>query len=136
MMNLSIVHGSTMVLLPRFDVVKVLRSIAKYKVTEFPGVPTMYAMIITHPDIAKYNISSVRFCISGAAPLPPQVQKRFMELTGGILIEDYKGPLTTFFKGRVVWKRPDLIVSQGKYSSLEEVDKFDILIECKNLSFE
>ncbi|MEM1537745.1 MAG: long-chain fatty acid--CoA ligase [Candidatus Nezhaarchaeales archaeon] len=88
-MNLSIVHASTMVLLPRFDPMKVLKSIAKYKVTEFPGVPTMYAMLIAHPDIAKYDISSVRFCISGAAPLPPQVQKRFMELTGGILIEGY-----------------------------------------------
>lgn len=88
-MNLSIVHGSTMVLLPRFDTVKVLKSIAKYKVTEFPGAPTMYAMIVAHPDVAKYDISSVRFCISGAAPLPPQVQKRFMQITGGVLVEGY-----------------------------------------------
>jgi long-chain acyl-CoA synthetase len=88
-MNLSIVHGLTMVLLPRFDVAKVLKSIAKYKVTEFPGAPTMYAVILAHPDIGKYDISSVRFCISGAAPLPPQVQKSFMEITGGILVEGY-----------------------------------------------
>lgn len=50
--------------------------------------------------------------------------------------QNYMGPLTPAFEGRVVWKRPDLLISKGKYSSIAEPNKFDILIECKNLSFD
>ncbi|MEM0482210.1 MAG: long-chain fatty acid--CoA ligase [Nitrososphaerota archaeon] len=88
-MNFTIYAGGTMVMLPRFDVLEVLKSIQKYKVTLFPGVPTLYAMIVSHPQVMKYNLRSVKFCISGAAPLPPEVQKRFMELTGAVLVEGY-----------------------------------------------
>lgn len=88
-MNFTIYAGATMVLLPRFDVVEVLKSIQKYKVTLFPGVPTMYALIVDHPEAKKYNLRSVKFCISGAAPLPPEVQKKFMEMTGAVLVEGY-----------------------------------------------
>ncbi len=49
---------------------------------------------------------------------------------------DYKGPLTPLFEGRVAWKRPDIIISKGKYKRLIDAPKFDILIECKNLPFE
>ncbi len=88
-MNFSIYSGGTMILLPRFDTKQVLESIEKYKVTLFPGVPTMYAVIVNHPDVGKYNLRSVKFCISGAAPLPPEIQKRFMEITGSVLVEGY-----------------------------------------------
>ena len=88
-MNLCIANCSTMVLLPRFEVEKVLEAVEKYKVTEIPGAPTMYALMVNHPKVTQYDLSSVKFCISGAAPLPPAVQKRFMELTGGILVEGY-----------------------------------------------
>jgi hypothetical protein len=49
---------------------------------------------------------------------------------------NYEGPLTSFFEGRVVWKRPDMIISEGKYNSLVDAPKFDILIECKSLPFD
>jgi len=88
-MNGAIYLAASMILLPRFDPVEVLKSIEKYKVTIFCGVPTMYAMLVAHPDITKYDLSSINFCISGAAPLPPEIQKRFMELTGGVLVEGY-----------------------------------------------
>jgi len=78
-----------MILIPRFDPVEVLRSIQKYKATMFCGVPTLYAVLINHPEISKYDLSSVKFCISGASPLPPEVQKRFMDLTGGVLVEGF-----------------------------------------------
>lgn len=48
----------------------------------------------------------------------------------------YKGPLTSFFEGRVAWKRPDLLIAKGKYNSAKEANKFDILIECKNLGLD
>jgi len=88
-MNAPIYLAGTMVMLPRFDPVEVLSAIQKYKVNIFCGVPTMYAVLVSHPDIEKYDLSSVRFCISGAAPLPPEVQKKFMQLTGGVLVEGY-----------------------------------------------
>jgi len=88
-MNSSIYGAGTVVLIPRFDPEKILSSIEKYKVTVFCGVPTLYAVLITHPKIDEYNLRSIKFCISGAAPLPPEVQKRFMELTGAVLVEGY-----------------------------------------------
>ncbi|RLG92438.1 MAG: long-chain fatty acid--CoA ligase [Candidatus Hecatellales archaeon] len=88
-MNLCIANCSTMVLLPGFEVEKVLKTVEKYKVTEIPGAPTMYTLIVNHPKASKYDLSSVKFCISGAAPLPPAIQKKFMELTGGVLVEGY-----------------------------------------------
>jgi long-chain acyl-CoA synthetase len=49
----------------------------------------MYAMLLAHPAIRKFNLKTVRFCISGSAPLPPEVQKKWMEITGGVLVEGY-----------------------------------------------
>jgi long-chain acyl-CoA synthetase len=88
-MNAPIYFAGTMVMLPRFDALAVLEAIQKYRVTVFCGAPTMYAMLLAHPDLKKYNLKSVKFCISGAAPLPPEVQKKFMEVTGGVLVEGY-----------------------------------------------
>jgi len=88
-MNAPIFFAGTMVLLPRFDPVSVLQAIHKYRVTVFCGAPTMYAMLLAHPDLKKYDCTSIKFCVSGAAPLPPEVQKKFMEVTGGVLVEGY-----------------------------------------------
>jgi len=88
-MNLTILTGSAMILLPRFEIDTVLQQINKYKPTLFPGAPTMYVAVNSHPDVKKYNISSIRACISGAAPLPVEVQEKFESLTGGKLVEGY-----------------------------------------------
>ncbi|MCQ4152776.1 MAG: long-chain fatty acid--CoA ligase [Archaeoglobi archaeon] len=63
--------------------------IQKHKVTTFPGVPTMYIALLQLPDLTKYDLSSVRACISGAAPLPVEVKKRWEAVTGGKLVEGY-----------------------------------------------
>jgi long-chain acyl-CoA synthetase len=88
-MNNAIASAGTLLLIPKFEAEDVLKGIQKYRATLFSGVPTLYSMLINHPDISKYDLSSVKFCISGAAPLPPEVQRRFMELTGGVLVEGY-----------------------------------------------
>jgi len=88
-MNAPIYAAGTMVLIPRFDPKEVLEAIEKHRVTVFCGVPTMYIMLLSHPEVAQYDLSSVRFCVSGGSTLPPDVQKKFMELTGGVLIEGY-----------------------------------------------
>jgi long-chain acyl-CoA synthetase len=88
-MNNTIAAAGSMVLIPRFDPVEVLTSIQKYKVTVFCGVPTLYGVLNNHPETMKYDLSSIKFCISGSSPLPPEVQKKFMDITGGILVEGY-----------------------------------------------
>jgi long-chain acyl-CoA synthetase len=88
-MNNAIAAAGAMILIPRFDPKEVLGSIQKYKASVFGGVPTLYGALINQPDISSYNLSSIKFCISGASPLPPEVQKKFMELTGGVLVEGY-----------------------------------------------
>ncbi|MBS7647318.1 long-chain fatty acid--CoA ligase [Candidatus Bathyarchaeota archaeon] len=88
-MNAPISFAGAMVLLPRFDPANALQAIQKYRVTVFCGVPTMYAMLLTHPKLKKYNLNSIKFCVSGAAPLPPEIQKKFIEVTGGVLVEGY-----------------------------------------------
>lgn len=88
-MNAPIYLAGKSILLPRFDMPSTFQAIQKYRVTVFCGAPTMYAMLLSHPDLGKYDCTSVRFCISGSAPLPPEVQKKFMEVTGGVLVEGY-----------------------------------------------
>ena len=85
----SVGLGVAMLLLPRFEVNQVLKTINRYKPSFFPGVPTMYVAIINHPKVSKYNMRSIKACISGAAPLPVEVQQAFEDLTGGKLVEGY-----------------------------------------------
>ncbi len=88
-MHFSLVTKSNAVLIPRFDAKTVLKAIQKNKCSMFPGVPTMYIAINGYPDVAKYNLDSVKACISGAAPLPGEVQREFERITGGRLVEGY-----------------------------------------------
>jgi len=88
-MNAPIYQAGRMVMLPRFDIVSTLKEIQKHKVTVFCGAPTMYSMLLSSPEFGRYNLKSVRFCISGSAPLPPEIQKRWMDATGGVLVEGY-----------------------------------------------
>src|SRR2546422_1031377 len=67
----------------------VLKLYKKTKPSLFPGVPTMYIAILRHPKLAKYDLRSIRACISGAAPLPNEVRKQFEAATGGRLVEGY-----------------------------------------------
>jgi long-chain acyl-CoA synthetase len=88
-MNVPIALASKMVLLPKFEPAKALDAIQKHGVTVFCGVPTMYQALLANPELGKYDLTSIRVCISGASPLPPQVQRKFMQVTGGLLAEGY-----------------------------------------------
>ena len=88
---LGAVHISAKMVLhpnPR-EIEAIMKLITKTKPTIFPGVPTMYVAIVNHPKIAKYDMKSVKACIAGAAPLPPEVRRRFESITGGKLVEGY-----------------------------------------------
>jgi long-chain acyl-CoA synthetase len=88
-MNVPIHLASKMVLLPRFDPLTALETIQKHRVTVFCGVPNMYSVLLANPELAIFDLTSIRVCISGASPLPLQVQKKFMGTTGGFLAEGY-----------------------------------------------
>ena len=89
-MNLSVYSAGAMLLIanPR-DIPGMMKSISKHHPTLFPGVPTIYVAFINFSDLAKYDCKSIRACISGAAGLPVEVQKRFQDLTGARLVEGY-----------------------------------------------
>jgi long-chain acyl-CoA synthetase len=88
-MNAPIYLAGKMVILPNFDAVATLKAIEKNRVTAFCGAPTMYSVLLAHPDMSKHDLKSVRFCISGSAPLPPEVQRKWMDATSGVLVEGY-----------------------------------------------
>jgi long-chain acyl-CoA synthetase len=88
-LTVPICLAAKMVLLPKFEPAKALEIIQKHKVTVFCGVPTMYSALLASPELGKYDLTSIRVCISGASSLSPQVQKKFMDATGGFLAEGY-----------------------------------------------
>ncbi|ADV66719.1 long-chain-fatty-acid--CoA ligase [Deinococcus maricopensis] len=90
-MNLAMLTGATLVMVPNpRDVKMLLGLVEQYKPTLFPGVPTMYNAINNHPETPKHNLTSIRACISGSAPLPLETARRFREITHGAnLVEGY-----------------------------------------------
>lgn len=88
-MNMSVHIGAEIIMLPRFELVPVLKVIDKKRPTMLPGVPTMYTAINNYPELSKYDLTSIKGCISGAAPMPLEVRQRFEALTGCSLVEGY-----------------------------------------------
>jgi long-chain acyl-CoA synthetase len=78
------------VMLPRpRPIENVMKVVHKTRASIFPGVPTLYTAINNHPQVKEFDLSSVKICLSGSAPLPLEVQQRFEALTGGKLVEGY-----------------------------------------------
>lgn len=98
-MNNMIYLGGAMILFPRFEIDLVLMAIDHYKPTLFPGVPTLYIAINNYKDIAKHDLKSIRACLSGAAPLPLEVETQFEKSISGKVVEGYglteSGPVAT-----------------------------------------
>lgn len=97
-MNLAAALGAAMILLPTFETMNVLHAVRRERPTIFPGVPPMYAAINEVRDARRYGLASLRACISGAAPLPIEVQEGFERITRAHLVEGYglteAGPVT------------------------------------------
>jgi long-chain acyl-CoA synthetase len=91
-LNYGVKLGAAFVMVPDpRDMLDVLENAVKYKATIYPGVPAMYNAINNHPDVlsGKYNLSTIKVCISGSAPLMRETKERFEEITGGKLSEGY-----------------------------------------------
>lgn len=88
-MNLPILLAAKIVIVSVFELRQVLEQIKRHKPTLFPGVPSMFTLINQAPKVRSYGLSSIKACISGAAPLPVEVQEAFEKLTRGRLVEGY-----------------------------------------------
>ena len=91
-MNFALAAGASMVMVPNpRDLHDVLGTIKKYRPTIFPGVPTLYNAINNHPDVVagKIDLSSIKACISGSAPLLRETKEKFEALSGGVVFEGY-----------------------------------------------
>jgi long-chain acyl-CoA synthetase len=88
-MNAAITGAGTMVLTPKFEHKPVLKALEHHKPNFFPGVPTLYTALNNFEGVEKYNLGSIDACISGAAPLPVEIKRRFEEITGAHLVEGY-----------------------------------------------
>ena len=99
LMNLGISLGAKLVLLPRFELKQTLKAIKTHQPTCFPAVPTLYTALVRAPELATLDLSALRYCISGGAPLPPALRQEFIEKTGVRLVEGYglseSGPVLT-----------------------------------------
>lgn len=88
-MNMGLFLGAALILHPRFEIKAVLKDIAKKKPTLMPGVPSLFAALANEPSIKNYNLTSLKICISGGAPLPMEIKQRFEHAAGCMLLEGY-----------------------------------------------
>ncbi len=88
-MNLGILIGAELILLPKFHTKEVLRVIQKYRPQIFPGIQAMYLAIGHYPKLHKYDLSSLKISLSGAGPLMREVQDQFERVTNGRIVEGY-----------------------------------------------
>ena len=97
-MNLAVALAAAMIVLPTFETMNVLHAVRRERPTIFPGIPPMYAAICEVKNARSYGLGSLRACISGAAPLPIEVQEGFERITRAQLVEGYgmteAGPVT------------------------------------------
>ena len=90
----SYLDGNSVICIPdpragKPPLTELLADIQKYKGTQMHCVPALYAGMVNHPNVAKYDLSSIKACGSGAAPLPPEVAKNFEAVTGAVIFEGY-----------------------------------------------
>ena len=88
-LHLSVLTAAAIVLLPRFDIKELLAAVQRYRPNQFAGAPRVYVAINNAPESKRYDLRSIKVCLSGSAPLPVEVSERFESLTGGRVVEGY-----------------------------------------------
>jgi long-chain acyl-CoA synthetase len=88
-MNWSLAVGGSILLEPRFDAAKLLSLIHRKKPTALVGVPTLFTALMNVPNFDQYDLTSLKFCVSGGGPLPLKVQEDFKSRTGVSIWEGY-----------------------------------------------
>ena len=88
-MNFGIASGMEMILVPKFELIDTLKLIGKLRPRMMPAVPTLLNAMLRHPHIGNFDLSSLEYCLSGGAPLPLEVKRRFEALCGCSVVEGY-----------------------------------------------
>ena len=91
-LHLSVFKGYRMILLPMFDwssIIDLLKMVKDYRPISFPAVPALFAALVSHPEAAKYSLSSIEIASGGGAPLPVWVQEKYETLTGKKIAASY-----------------------------------------------
>ena len=88
-MNLGVHLAATLILLPRLDIKMLVEAIRRHRPTFFLGVPSLYVAVNSYPGIDQVDLSSIKMCFSGAAPLPQDVIEAFEARTGARIAEAY-----------------------------------------------
>ncbi|MBY0559361.1 long-chain fatty acid--CoA ligase [Hyphomicrobium sp.] len=88
-MNLGVELAAKIILIPRFQLVEVLKLLNRERPTVLPAVPTMFTAMLNYPKFKSYDVSSLRFCLSGGAPLPMEVKLKFEAVSGAKVVEGY-----------------------------------------------
>ncbi|MDD2903122.1 MAG: long-chain fatty acid--CoA ligase, partial [Syntrophales bacterium] len=97
-LNWPLSQGALIIVLPKFEIQMFFQALKKHRPTMLPGVPTLFVALINHPEISRYDLTSLWACISGSAPLPLEVRDKFEALTHCRILEGYglteAGPVT------------------------------------------
>jgi long-chain acyl-CoA synthetase len=88
-MNMAVELAAKIILIPRFKLIDVLKLIHHEKPTVMPAVPTIFTAMLNYPKFKSYDVSSLRFCISGGAPLPMEIKLKFEAVSGSKVVEGY-----------------------------------------------
>ncbi len=89
LLNHAVATGASIAMVPRFESAQVLDTIETHGTTGFPGVPTMFQALLDNPKTAKCDLSSLKVCISGGAPLAAPLREKFEAETGVRVVEGY-----------------------------------------------
>jgi acyl-CoA synthetase (AMP-forming)/AMP-acid ligase II len=88
-MKLCLANGSTVVTMPRFDLMEFLGLVQKHRVTVLPLVPPIVLGLVKHPAVAQFDLSSVRLIFSGAAPLGEEIARALSQKLGCPVVQGY-----------------------------------------------
>jgi len=99
-LNLPVAIGAAILPVPKFEPAKLLALISKHRPTIFPGAPAIYAALLRQKELPRHDLTSLRFLVSGSAPIPVAHMNKFKEITGAEIIEGYglteASPVTHF----------------------------------------
>lgn len=88
-LNRTVLTGGEIVMLPRFNAKQALAELRRTRPRSLPGVPTMYQALLDAPGMKPSDFTSLRYCVSGGAPLPAQLKEEWERITGARVIEGY-----------------------------------------------
>ena len=88
-LNFSLYAACSVIVVPRFNADELIKTIRKKRPTLFPGVPAIYIAIMAHPKVDSFDLTSIKFCVTGASAMPVDILRRFEQKTGSRIIEGY-----------------------------------------------